>query len=120
MLTKVMTEAIKDFGIALNKLHNDATTLSMQGGYPCCPDGEENRAPTVCFGHGKERPDLAQLVWLLTVSADGVVSINYRLADGNTSEDPTQIVWPWGSVTSSRTRPRPTRYPARRSAIASR
>src|SRR5262249_54238945 len=32
-----------------------------------------------------------QLVWILTVSADGAVPMAYRLADGNTSDDPTHI-----------------------------
>src|SRR5665648_958368 len=48
------------------------------------------------------RPDLKQLVWILTVSADGAVPLAYRLADGavplayrladgNTSDDPTHV-----------------------------
>jgi hypothetical protein len=28
-------------------------------------------------------------VWILTVAADGAVPLAYRLADGNTSDDPT-------------------------------
>jgi transposase len=30
-------------------------------------------------------------VWILTVSADGAVPLAYRLADGNTSDDPTHV-----------------------------
>src|SRR5438477_11214204 len=46
----------------------------------------------VTFGHSKDhRPDLKQLVWILTVSADGAVPMAYRLADGDTSDDPTHI-----------------------------
>jgi hypothetical protein len=30
-------------------------------------------------------------VWILTVAADGAVPLAYRLADGNTSDDPTHI-----------------------------
>lgn len=30
-------------------------------------------------------------MWILTVAADGAVPITYRLADGNTSDDPTHI-----------------------------
>jgi transposase len=37
------------------------------------------------------RPDLKQLVWILTVSADGAVPMAYRLADGDTSDDPTHV-----------------------------
>jgi len=53
--------------------------------------GDSPGAPRVRFGHAKERPDLAQLIFLLTVSADGYVPITYRLCDGNTPEDPTHI-----------------------------
>lgn len=43
-------------------------------------------------GHNKDhRPDLRQLVWILTVSADGAAPIACRTADGNTSDDVTHI-----------------------------
>ena len=66
-----------------------------------CPGSTETRpatprggkpTPAVTFGHSKDhRPDLKQLVWILTVAADGAVPIAYRLADGNTTDDPTHI-----------------------------
>jgi hypothetical protein len=90
MLTKLMCSVITTFEISLDELHNDATTLSMQGEY-ASSTANSPTAPRVRFGHAKERPDLAQLVYLLTVSADGYVPITYRLADGNTPEDPTHI-----------------------------
>lgn len=35
-----------------------------------------------------------QLVWVLTVTADGTVPIAYRLTDGNTSDAPTHVpIW---------------------------
>ena len=47
-------------------------------------------APAITFGHSKDhRPDLKQLVFILTVSADHAVPVIYRLASGNTSDDPT-------------------------------
>ena len=103
MLTKLMCEAISTFQISLDELHNDAATLSMQGAYSSCV-GDSPIAPRVRFGHAKERPDLAQLIWLLTVSSDGNVPITYRLADGNTSEDPTHIeTWKSCCVLAGRT-----------------
>ena len=43
-------------------------------------------------GHSKaRRPDLKQLVWILTVTADGAVPIAYRAVDGNTNDDVTHI-----------------------------
>ena len=48
--------------------------------------------PHVALGHSKDhRPDLKQLVFILTVASDGAVPVAYRLADGNTNDDPTHI-----------------------------
>jgi transposase len=103
MLTKLMCAVIKTFQVSLDELHNDATTLSMQGEYSSS-SANSSAAPRVRFGHAKERPDLAQLVYLLTVSADGNVPITYRLADGNTPEDPTHIAtWRSCCVLAGRT-----------------
>jgi hypothetical protein len=49
-------------------------------------------APAAACGCSKDhRPDLKQLVWILTVSADGAVPVACRLADGNTADDPTHV-----------------------------
>lgn len=43
-------------------------------------------------GHNKDhRPDLKQLVFILTVTADGAVPIAARTVDGNTTDDTTHI-----------------------------
>ncbi|MGI8754671.1 MAG: IS1634 family transposase, partial [Acidimicrobiales bacterium] len=56
---------------------------TLRGGQP---------TPVITWGHSKDhRPDLKQLVWILTVSADGAVPLAYRIADGNTSDDPTHV-----------------------------
>jgi transposase len=48
--------------------------------------------PAASLGFNKDhRPDLKQLVWILTVSADGAVPIAFRVADGNTSDATTHI-----------------------------
>ena len=44
MLTKLMCSVIETFQISLDELHNDATTLSMQGEYSS-PTGDSERAP---------------------------------------------------------------------------
>ena len=66
----------------------------MHGAYSGAVGTERGGKPTpvITFGHSKDhRPDLKQLVWILTVSADGAVPLAYRLADGNTSDDPTHV-----------------------------
>ena len=94
LLTMVVLRAISEFSIDTSQLHNDSTSVSMHGVYRDAVATERGGKPTaaITFGHSKDhRPDLKQLVWILTVSADGAVPLAYRLADGNTSDDPTHV-----------------------------
>ncbi|MGK2928652.1 MAG: IS1634 family transposase, partial [Acidimicrobiales bacterium] len=94
LLTGVVLRAIGEFSIDTRQLHNDSTSISVHGAYRDAAGTARGGKPTVAitFGHSKDhRPDLKQLVWILTVSADGAVPLAYRLADGNTSDDPTHV-----------------------------
>ena len=94
LLTMVVLRAISEFGIDTSQLHNDSTSVSVHGVYRDAVGTARGGKPTaaIVFGHSKDhRPDLKQLVWILTVSADGAVPLAYRLADGNTSDDPTHV-----------------------------
>jgi len=94
LLTELMVGVIAEFGIDCSRLHNDSTSVSVHGTYQAA-DGEDvagTPAPAITRGHSKDhRPDLKQLVFILTVSGDHAVPVIYRLADGNTSDDPTHI-----------------------------
>lgn len=94
LLTELIVGVIAEFNVDTAEMHNDSTSVSVHGQYESA-DGRPRRGkPTaaVTFGHSKDhRPDLKQLVWILTVSADGSVPMAYRLADGNTSDDPTHV-----------------------------
>jgi transposase len=94
LLTDLVVGVIAEFSVDTAEMHNDSTSVSVHGDYRDA-DGRPRRGkPTaaVTYGHSKDhRPDLKQLVWILTVSADGSVPMAYRLADGNTSDDPTHI-----------------------------
>ena len=94
LLTDLIVGVVSEFGVDTSEMHNDSTSVSVHGDYHDA-DGTPRRGkptPAVTFGHSKDhRPDLKQLVWILTVSADGSVPMAYRLADGNTSDDPTHI-----------------------------
>lgn len=94
LLTELMVGVIAEFGIDCSRLHNDSTSVSVHGTYQAA-DGEDvagTPAPAIMRGHSKDhRPDLKQLVFILTVSGDHAVPVIYRLADGNTSDDPTHI-----------------------------
>ena len=94
LLTELMLGVIAEFGIDTTELHNDSTSVSVSGVYRSATGTPRGGKPTpvVTFGHSKDhRPDLKQLVWILTVAADGAVPIAYRLADGNTTDDPTHV-----------------------------
>jgi transposase len=94
LLTAVVLRAVHEFAVDTTQLHNDSTSISVHGAYRAAGGTVRGGKPTaaITFGHSKDhRPDLKQLVWILTVAADGAVPLAYRLADGNTSDDPTHI-----------------------------
>ncbi len=94
LLTEVVLAVVREFGIDCTQLHNDSTSITFTGlDYP---GGGSRRGgkkvPAVNFGHNKDhRPDLRQLVWVLTVSADGAVPVAYRVESGNTNDDVTHV-----------------------------
>ena len=66
----------------------------LHGDYAGAHGQERGGKPTVIAarGHSKDhRPDLKQLVLILTVSADGAVPLAHRLAAGSTNDDQTHI-----------------------------
>ena len=94
LLTELIVAVVAEFGIDTSELHNDSTSVSVHGAYRGADGTPRGGKPTtaITLGHSKDhRPDLKQLVWILTVCADGAVPMAYRLADGNTSDDPTHI-----------------------------
>lgn len=94
LLTAVVLRAVSEFAVDTSQLHNDSTSVSVHGVYPDAVGTPRGGKPTpvITFGHSKDhRPDLKQLVWILTISSDGAVPLAYRLAAGNTVDDPTHI-----------------------------
>ena len=89
----VATHVVKEFGVALDELHNDSTTVSFRGPYLDATIEQRllgNPTLAVTFGHNKDhRPDLKQLLFVLTVTADGGVPLHFRAASGNVSDDRT-------------------------------
>ncbi len=94
LLTEVVLGAIDRFGIDCSQLHNDSTSVTFSGAYRNATGARRGgkTTPAITFGHNKDhRADLKQLVWILTVTADGAVPIAYRVEPGNTSDDTTHI-----------------------------
>jgi len=94
LLTELLVGVVNEFTVDTAQMHNDSTSISVHGQYTQADGTPRRGKPTteLTFGHWKDhRPDLKQLVWILTVSADGAVPMAYRITDGNTSDDPTHI-----------------------------
>jgi hypothetical protein len=94
LITETVLGVIREFGIETSQLHNDSTTVTVTGSYPDADGRDRGGKPTPAIrqGHNKDfRPDLKQLLFILTISADGAVPIAYRVADGNTVDDVTHI-----------------------------
>ncbi len=94
LLTRLMLDAIDRFELDVSQLHNDSTSISFAGSHAAANGRTRGGKPTAAIVHGHskaQRPDLKQLVWILTVTADGAVPIAYRAVDGNTNDDVTHV-----------------------------
>lgn len=97
LASAIAVAAIRRFSIATDELHNDSTSITLTGRYSGA-DGQRIRGQKtakITRGHNKDyRPDLKQLLWILTVTGDGAVPVHHRVADGNTSDvEPHTDVW---------------------------
>lgn len=94
----VVQHAIGEFGVSLDQLHNDSTTITFHGAHKESEKEQTCRgrlAPAITWGHNKDhRPDLKQLLYILTVTEDGAVPVMFRVESGNTADDQThQPTW---------------------------
>ncbi len=94
LLTAIMVHATRTFALDLRELHNDSTTVTFTGQYTRATGAAYRGRPTHRITHGfnkDHRPDLKQLLYILTTSADGAVPVWYRVDHGNTTDDQTHI-----------------------------
>jgi transposase len=93
LLCALVRRAVKEFSIDLGEFHQDTTTVTFTGEYrDQAPAFEKDRPPLITFGHNKDhRPDLKQLLYGLTISADGAVPVHCKVWDGNTTDDCVHI-----------------------------
>lgn len=94
LLTEVALAVGQRFALKFDEFHNDATSISFCGSYRGA-SGRKIRgrsAPVITYGRSKaHRPDLKQLMFILTMNADGNVPVVFRCADGNASDSRTHI-----------------------------
>ena len=97
LLTDVVVAAVAAFDVALDELHNDSTTVRFCGQYPQARGRKMRgkRAPFITYGYSKDhRPDLKQLLFVLTTSDDGGVPVQFRCEPGNANDSRThQQTW---------------------------
>ncbi len=93
LIMKIVRQVIEEFQLNLDELHNDSTSVSVYGAYSeAAEEGRSRgrRTLAITFGHSKDhRPDLKQLLYILTVTNDGGVPIYFTSASGNTADDTT-------------------------------
>ena len=89
LLTRVVVSAVKQFDLSLDELHDDSTSIKVTGQYRSARGRRVRgkRAPFITYGLSKDhRPDLKQLLFILTTTHDGGIPVQFRCADGNTSD----------------------------------
>jgi len=94
LLTEVVVAAGQRFAVKLERLHNDSTSVAFCGQYRDSRGQRRRgvREPVITYGYSKDhRPDLKQLLLILTTAADGGVPVQFRVADGNTNDSVTHI-----------------------------
>ena len=95
LVMQMTQHVITEFQLDLSELHNDSTTVKFCGAYeefeqPTLRRGKKTVA--IEHGHSKDhRPDLKQLLYILTVSDDGGVPVYFTTNNGNTHDDETHI-----------------------------
>jgi transposase len=91
----VVVHAVREFAVNLDELHNDSTTVTFHGDYEAADQQRTLRGKlrlSITHGHNKDhRPDLKQLLYILTISRDGAVPVHFRVDNGNATDDRSHI-----------------------------
>lgn len=94
LMTEIVLSSTKNFNLNLSRIHNDSTSIKTYGKL----SGKTNTGVEIKRGHSKDhRPDLKQLVFSLSISADGGVPVHHKSYSGNRSDDTTHIET-WNSL----------------------
>jgi transposase len=98
LILDLVRHVVRAFTLGVDEMHNDSTTVSFFGAYAEAAQEKRRRDQktlAITYGHNKDhRPDLKQLLYILTISDDGGVPIHFRAASGNVTDDTThQETW---------------------------
>lgn len=92
LLTEIVLAAAEEFDLVLDELHNDSTTVKFTGRYSKASGRSirGKKAPFITYGFSKDhRPDLKQLLFILTSTRDGGVPVQFRCEAGNQNDSRT-------------------------------
>jgi transposase len=93
LVLALVAHVIEEFDVDLDELHNDSTTITFHGAYADAAKEEMRGKRTrmaITWGYNKDhRPDLKQLLYILTVAKDGAVPLYFQVASGNVADDQT-------------------------------
>jgi len=93
LVLTLATHVVAEFQVDLDELHNDSTTITFHGAYEDAAQEEKRGQRTrmaITWGYNKDhRPDLKQLLFILTVARDGAVPVYFQVASGNVVDDQT-------------------------------
>ena len=95
LLMDITRHVVREFDLDLSELHNDSTTVRFFGDYAGCQQPQPRRGKftaAIRHGHSKDhRPDLKQLLYILTLTDDGGVPVYFTTDDGDKNDDQTHI-----------------------------
>ena len=92
LLTEIVLAAVEEFDLVLDELHNDSTSVKFTGRYAKASGRSirGKKAPFITYGFSKDhRPDLKQLLFILTSTHDGGVPVQFRCEAGNRNDSRT-------------------------------
>jgi transposase len=93
LVLALVTQVVSEFQVDLDELHNDSTTITFHGAYADSSEEQQRgqrKRLAITWGYNKDhRPDLKQLLFILTVARDGAVPVYFQVASGNVVDDQT-------------------------------
>lgn len=88
LMTDLVITLVHTLQLDLSQIHNDSTSIKTCGQMP----GQTRNGLRFLHGHSKDhRPDLKQIVFSLSLTADGAVPIHFKCYAGNRTDDTTHI-----------------------------
>jgi transposase len=88
LMTALVVQAVNAFELQTDQIHNDSTSVKLCGAYA----HQNPKAVKLCRGFSKDhRPDLKQLIYTLSVCADGAVPVHFKTYAGNQTDDGTHL-----------------------------